>query len=1064
MKTILKKTVSLIASLAMVLSSVVTIATAENASADDIASTLGISAETAAALDLWLEADSGVTSDDAGNVSAWADKTGRYTFEGSAGITKSTTVNGSDAVRFNKSSIKHTFAEEEQYKGEYTMILMSVAGANVKYDNPAFTVAPSWGIVSNDVRIYTLVRMNNGSSNCGLGSISTTIAGNQNMYALRVGERPQEWNNSTSWNIHCYSTNGGAFTTNGMAAGGGDARYETHYNGLHTVTQYEIGDRLGANRDVSAALFFKKGLTNTEIKAVYDYLNAKYNRPKAGNIGVPTAAEISSQLGVSEETAGKLDLWLEADAGVYQNESGQVTDWVDKTGNYAFHETASAGITANTTTNGAPSVRFNNKYLTHTFGEDEYYTGKWTMILFSGFGNKVAGDNPNFTVNGNYWGIGSKNANMGTYVKLDNGTSNAAVGGFQLTAGAPLSMYALKNGYDASQPDTYNWNLHNFATNGGGFTSNFMAAGSVRGEGNYRGLHSIQQYRIGENKGTNMDVSAALLFKTTLSNADVASIYDYLYSKYITPQASAAKISEDGKIINVTLNGERAVLGKKLPAEADFSVNVNGEEAKVLGIVAASGANVVSLNIDAQVKFDDAVTVSYVGSTALEGFYDMAVDMSQMPDLREIAPKVVDSYALMDGKNITLVTDTEVKGYPMAADFKVNNVNPVEVTVDGKTIKLRFEDAFSYKSALSVNYTGTEIKNLYDKAMDAFSDLAVAYWCGPDAGIPTDGLDLWLEADSGVTKNDSNQVTAWADKTGNYTFTATASDKIKVADTANGSPSVAFNGANLTYDCEDYKGDNTVILMVDVNSAVNQDRKLLTVNGYHGITAKANNVWVYARNKANPNNIETIGKVVFDTTEDKFKMFSVSYETDVENIIPDIYGNNEPQVSGSRYYDNNINIKSYTVGDSAGQSEIVAALVYKRALSQEEIDSVYQYLYEKYQLADGVENYYTFGEFEAEQKGAEVTISGEYSRNKFEGTLSSACIGAAVYDKDGRLAGLSMAPVSLKAGLDNTFNKTVTLAEGVEAKTVKAFMWKNFGDITPVKAAQDAEVTYVTAE
>ena len=282
--------------------------------------------------------------------------------------------------------------------------------------------------------------------------------------------------------------------------------------------------------------------------------------------------------------------------------------------------------------------------------------------------------------------------------------------------------------------------------------------------------------------------------------------------------------------------------------------------------------------------------------------------------------------------------------------------------------------------------------------------------------------------------------------------------------TKNGKPAVAFNGANLTYDCEDYTGDNTVIVMLDVNTFANQDRKILSVNGFHGITSKYNNIWVYARAKNNTGNVATVGKVTFADGEDKLKMFSASFDTSEENIVPGIYENNKAQNSASLYYDNNINIKSYTIGDSAGQSDMVAAIVYKRALSQEEIDSVYQYLYEKYQLVDGVENYYTFGEFEAEQKGAEVTISGEYSSNKFEGTLSSACVGAAVYDKDGRLVGLSMAPVSLKAGLDNTFNKTVTLAEGVEAKTVKAFMWKNFGDITPVKAAQDAEVTYVTAE
>jgi hypothetical protein len=72
---------------------------------------------------------------------------------------------------------------------------------------------------------------------------------------------------------------------------------------------------------------------------------------------------------------------------------------------------------------------------------------------------------------------------------------------------------------------------------------------------------------------------------------------------------------------------------------------------------------------------------------------------------------------------------------------------------------------------------------------------------GPTAtpGVPTSGLKLWLKADVGITKDGSNYVSAWADQSGgglNATQSTSGIKPVYTASVISGKPVVRFDGSN----------------------------------------------------------------------------------------------------------------------------------------------------------------------------------------------------------------------------------------------------------------------------
>ena len=81
----------------------------------------------------------------------------------------------------------------------------------------------------------------------------------------------------------------------------------------------------------------------------------------------------------------------------------------------------------------------------------------------------------------------------------------------------------------------------------------------------------------------------------------------------------------------------------------------------------------------------------------------------------------------------------------------------------------------------------------------AFLSALFSLWAASAAmSITTEGLKLWLEADTGITLNGSN-VSAWADQSGSgadAAQTVAANQPLLMANSINGLPAVSFDGVD----------------------------------------------------------------------------------------------------------------------------------------------------------------------------------------------------------------------------------------------------------------------------
>jgi hypothetical protein len=103
------------------------------------------------------------------------------------------------------------------------------------------------------------------------------------------------------------------------------------------------------------------------------------------------------------------------------------------------------------------------------------------------------------------------------------------------------------------------------------------------------------------------------------------------------------------------------------------------------------------------------------------------------------------------------------------------------------------------------NVTGLSPSTTYTmtvKAQDAVPNLSAASTALPvttltdTSGVPTTGMRLWLRADAGLTKDGSNNVTAWADQSGAHNDSTPINSPLFVAGAMNGQAAVRFNGTS----------------------------------------------------------------------------------------------------------------------------------------------------------------------------------------------------------------------------------------------------------------------------
>ena len=212
-------------------------------------------------LDLWLEADSGVTLTN-GCVSSWESKVNGIDTHsphilnqvGNESTTKPVLItddNGRKSVYFNMNSLG---TEVERYKGEITVFCVSKSRA-MPSNYPSYL----WDIGS----MFTVLKKD-GTYNVGTTSSGfsggASVTDNYSVLctvSCKYGEYRRVYSYQNNKKVQ------GPFGTNG-----------TNRNGYDSISRYKLGRY--SNDEIAAVLVYRSALSSTEMTQVYNYLYNKY--------------------------------------------------------------------------------------------------------------------------------------------------------------------------------------------------------------------------------------------------------------------------------------------------------------------------------------------------------------------------------------------------------------------------------------------------------------------------------------------------------------------------------------------------------------------------------------------------------------------------------------------------------------------------------------------------------------------------------------------------------------------------------------------------------------------
>lgn len=228
-------------------------------------------------------------------------------------------------------------------------------------------------------------------------------------------------------------------------------------------------------------------------------------------------------------------------------------------------------------------------------------------------------------------------------------------------------------------------------------------------------------------------------------------------------------------------------------------------------------------------------------------------------------------------------------------------------------------------------------------------------------GYGVDGLVLWLAADSGVTMDSNGNVSALADKTGNFTLTAGSPDDEPaiISKGLNGRPVLRFNPDQSLYSADEFgtalDRDMTIIVLAKTNASRTFFQYPLYLGQNH--TSHANRALAYYQ-----------GKEIFDgqwvsfygppVVRNAFVMMGVSVNPTVtqaafyQNGAPTMVSNLSDE-NGKAAFENlssGITLGAATQPCRGWLGDIAEVLVYDRQLSSVEMQMIWSALSIKYGL------------------------------------------------------------------------------------------------------------------
>lgn len=563
-------------------------------------------------------------------------------------------------------------------------------------------------------------------------------------------------------------------------------------------------------------------------------------------------------------------------------------------------------------------------------------------------------------------------------------------------------------------------------------------------------MDTVTQWGIGANANDNRhaEFASVLIYESALTPEEIKSVSDGLLKKYLGVNAVSAVAEANGETIKLTLSA----LPEILPSVTDFTLMIDDTEQALGTVAAVDGETALTLTLPDGVTIPYGSTVNLTSKTGLiSECAGLSVDISAIENPSGIIPSIVAANICVRGKEIVLKTDVQcvVNSETDFTEFVVKNgeevaANVTNITVKGKFIYLTLDKELPYNNADLVlsDVAGNIVSAAGGLALPITEQALVWY---TDTVIPEDGLDLWLESDYGVTADETTGVLSkWEDKTGKYTFAGTTNQTDDITSytkktIAGVNKPVIGSNMEAAKIAVDYEGDWTWIVLAKPHT--------MNTSGNAALGSLGNAI-IWRINNSENMNVQLGGgsqqsMSIAERQEGlPMRMLALSYS----NSKCDIYSDNEEKRTVSKNGSNDpAKITQYQIGGAKNNKEDYAAfMVYHRALSEAEIQSVYQYLYEKYLMNDQ-NQYAVTSSYVVDEETNVATVTTTVKRRSVKGRLVSNAI-IASYDVN-QLKDVDYTELTLPLWNKNFMFHDIELADTPD---IRVFTWHTFEDLTPL--------------
>lgn len=450
-------------------------------------------------------------------------------------------------------------------------------------------------------------------------------------------------------------------------------------------------------------------------------------------------------------TSGTLQLWLRADAGVITNNSGQVIQWQDQSGNandaFQANQDLEPVLASMPYSPGQPVVRFNglqnstNGNYMHGLGQVNVPNAMTAFTVYNAFSTL---NNEDVT-----WDIGTP------------GTAGADRG--SMTTGG--YMHFTFWSYDFSAPfilptNTYRMRIDQLDTNldrinmydiSESSSTNFTLAvngAEPFGAGYYLGGLDTSIPYVGTSRNFDGDIAEIICYSGGISDSDRIAVTTYLAQKYLQTISTgdlAYQWQFDGTNIAGATNSALSLSDVQFSEAGTYAVTISND----IGVTVSSNAVVRVGNAPSIVTQPSSVEAKQ-GS-------NVSFSIAAVGDGPFTYQWRLNNYPLPSATNAVLT---------------VTNIQESNNGVYSATVTTPFGSVLSSNATLTVDLFPIILSEPVGATVMVGTNITLSIGVeSSSATLPTvtsGSLQLWLRADAGVVTNSDGAVSQWNDQSGNF--------------------------------------------------------------------------------------------------------------------------------------------------------------------------------------------------------------------------------------------------------------------------------------------------------